>query len=82
MKFAKRMMLLLGCVFLLSGCAEKENADSAAEPEESVQEDYQEDAEQEQSEEWDLHQEDNGCRRISLLKRWLPVPVWITILHR
>ena len=32
--------------------------EKAAEPEESVQEDYQEETEQEQSEEWDLSQED------------------------
>ena len=49
-------MLLFACVFLMSGCAKKESADSTAEAEESVQEDDQE--EPEQSEEWDLSQED------------------------
>ena len=49
MKFAKRMLLLFACVSLMSGCAKKESV-------ESVQEDYQE--EPEQSEEWDLSQED------------------------
>lgn len=58
MRVTKIITWLLVCVFLISGCAKNENADSAAEPEESVQEDYQEETEQEQSEEWDLSQED------------------------
>ena len=58
MRVTKIITWLLVCAFLISGCAKNENADSAAEPEESVQEDYQEETEQEQSEEWDLSQED------------------------
>ena len=56
MRVTKRITWLLVCAFLMSGCAKKENADSAVEPEESAQEDDQE--ELEQSEEWDLNQED------------------------
>ena len=58
MRVTKIITWWLVCAFLISGCAKNENADSAAEPEESVQEDYQEETEQEQSEEWDLSQED------------------------
>lgn len=58
MRVTKIIIWWLVCAFLISGCAKNENADSAAEPEESVQEDYQEETEQEQSEEWDLSQED------------------------
>ena len=58
MRVTKIITRWLVCAFLISGCAKNENADSAAEPEESVQEDYQEETEQEQSEEWDLSQED------------------------
>lgn len=58
MRVTKIITWWLVCAFLISGCAKNENADSAAEPEESVQEDYQEETEQEQSEEWNLSQED------------------------
>lgn len=38
MRVTKIITWLLVCAFLISGCAKNENADSAAEPEESVQE--------------------------------------------